>query len=91
MLAVRLLNPGSLLRKIYLMLDSRYRVLGTDGPISEFKWNYILQSAVSTQGSVNLIGNVRDIVALRTYPFRIPYVASADNKYARVSVLIKGI
>lgn len=88
--AVRLLNPESLLRKNYLMLDSRYRVLDRDvnGKISSFQWTYILQSQASSQGTVNVIGNVRDIVALRIYPFRIPYVESADNKYSRISVLI---
>jgi hypothetical protein len=87
--AVRALNPESLLRKIYLVLDSRYRVLDTTGSIQEFKWNYILQTASTNQGSVSVIGNVRDIVAMRVYPFRIPYISSADNKYARISVFIK--
>jgi len=88
--AVRILNPSSLLRKNYLMLDSRYRVLvnDNDGKITAFRWNYILQSHTSAQGTVNVIGNVRDIVALRVYPFRIPYIASADNKYSRISVHI---
>jgi hypothetical protein len=87
--AVRLLNPDSLLRKVYLMLDSRYRVLDTTNSLNEFKWDYILQSGINTQGSVSVIGNVRDIVALRVYPFRIPYAESADNKYSRVSLFIK--
>ena len=87
--AVRAINPESLLRKIYLVLDSRYRVLDNTGSILEFKWNYILQTASTSQGSVSVIGNVRDIVAMRVYPFRIPYVSSADNKYARISVFIK--
>lgn len=88
--AVRILNPSSLLRKNYLMLDSRYRVLDNDndGKITSFRWTYILQSQASAQGTVNIIGNVRDIVALRVYPFRIPYIASADNKYSRISVHI---
>ena len=36
----------------------------------------------------SLKGVVRDIIALRIYPCRIPYVDSADNKYSRISVLI---
>lgn len=87
--AARALNPDSLLRKVYLVLDSRYRVLDSTGSILEFKWNYILQSASTSQGSVSVIGNVRDIVAIRMYPFRVPYISSADNKYARISVFIK--
>jgi hypothetical protein len=88
--AVRILNPNSLLRKNYIMLDSRYRELNgsnSDG-ITSFTWNYVLQSVSMAQGTVNIVGNVRDIVALRIYPSRIPYVLSADNKYSRISVLI---
>lgn len=89
--AVRVLNPDSLLRKNFILLDSRYRILTTNdtGGITSFSWNYILKSQIEAQGSVNIIGNVRDIVALRVYPFRIPYVSSADNKYSRISVFIE--
>ena len=88
--AVRILNPNSFLRKNYIMLDSRYRELNgsnSDG-ITSFTWNYVVQSTSMAQGSVNIVGNVRDIVALRIYPARIPYVFSADNKYSRISILI---
>ena len=88
--AARVLNPDSFLRKNYIMLDSRYRDLtgtNSDG-ITAFSWNYILQSVSLAQGTVNIVGNVRDIVALRIYPSRIPYVLSADNKYSRISILI---
>jgi hypothetical protein len=89
--AVRIINPSSLLRKNYIMLDSRYRLLDGDvnGKIKSFKWTYIIHSQASAQGTVNIIGNVRDIVSMRVYPFRIPYVESADNKYSRISVLIE--
>ena len=88
--AARVLNPNSFLRKNYIMLDSRYRDLtgtNSDG-ITAFSWNYVLQSVSLVQGTVNIVGNVRDIVALRIYPSRIPYVLSADNKYSRISILI---
>ena len=88
--AARALNPDSFLRKNYIMLDSRYRDLtgtNSDG-ITAFSWNYVLQSLSLAQGTVNIVGNVRDIVALRIYPSRIPYVLSADNKYSRISILI---
>ena len=88
--AARVLNPNSFLRKNYIMLDSRYRDLtgtNSDG-ITAFSWNYVLQSVSMAQGTVNIVGNVRDIVSLRIYPSRIPYVLSADNKYSRISILI---
>jgi hypothetical protein len=89
--AVRVLNPTAVHRKNYMLLDSRYRILsGSDvSGISQFSWNYILNSQADTQGSVNIIGNVRDIIAMRVYPFRIPYVDTADNNYARISVFVE--
>jgi hypothetical protein len=89
--AVRVMNPSALHRKNFMLLDSRYRILSSnDIPgIATYSWNYVLKSQIEAQGSVNIIGNVRDIIALRVYPFRIPYVASADNKYSRISVFIE--
>jgi len=84
----RLLNPGSFFRKNYIVLDSRYRMTDNAGQISSFKWVYNLGSQTAMPGSVSAIGNVREIVSMKVYPFRIPYVASADNKYSRVSVLL---
>ncbi len=88
---VRILNPKSMYRKNYMLLDSRYRSATSEyaEPIKEFVWKYINADAQGT-GSVNVVGNVRDIIALRVYPFRIPYIEAADNKYKRVSVLIGG-
>lgn len=87
----RLLNPQSMERKNYMLLDSRYRVTsgGDTAPIKNFVWNYVNVDTQGT-GSVNVVGNVRDIIALRVYPFRIPYVEAADNKYKRISVAIGG-
>ena len=87
---VRKLNPKSMLRKNYMFLDSRYRILDTSpsNGITRFSWAYTLGSQHTEQGTVNLIGNVRDIIGFRVYPFRIPYVESADNSYARISMLI---
>jgi hypothetical protein len=87
----RVLNPNALYRKNFMLLDSRYRILSgsTIDGISTFSWNYILKSQIEAQGSVNIIGNVRDIIAMRVYPFRIPYVASADNKYSRISMFVE--
>jgi hypothetical protein len=87
----RVINPSSMHRKNFIMLDSRYRILtrnDTSG-IIKFSWNYIIKSQIEAQGSVNIVGNVRDIISIRVYPFRIPYVTSADNKYARISVFIE--
>ena len=89
--AVRILNPKSQYKRNHILLDSRYRIVDEQAPINitSFKWNYIQKSQSTTEGSVNVIGNVRDIIGLRVYPFRIPYTQSADNKYSRISLLIQ--
>ena len=84
----RVFNPESFFRKNYIVLDSRYRIIDNNGSINSFKWVYNLGSQISTQGGVSAIGNVREIIAMKVYPFRIPYVESADNKYSRISVLL---
>ena len=89
--AVRILNPESQHKKNHILLDSRYRIFTeqSSNEIIKFSWNYIQKSQSTIDGSVNIIGNTRDIVALRIFPFRIPYTQSADNKYQRISVFIE--
>ena len=90
----RILNPQSLYKKAYFILDSRYRSsAGTNNlsnSITKYKWDFNLNSQPSdNNSSVNVIGNMRDIVSLRIYPFRIPYNSLLDNKYKRLSILIE--
>jgi hypothetical protein len=89
--AVRILNPESQYKKNHILLDSRYRIFTEQSSvdINKFSWNYVQKSQSTIDGSVNIIGNTRDIVALRIFPFRIPYTKSADNKYQRISVFIE--
>lgn len=89
----RIINPKSQYKKAYCLLDTRYRSeVGTNNlnnSISKFTWDFNLNSQPSdNNSSVNVIGNMRDIISLRIYPFRIPYTKLLDNKYKRVSVLI---
>lgn len=83
----KLLNPNALLRTNYVMMDTRYRVLDSDGR-KFFSWNHI-NNVSRNQGSINTIGTIRDIVALRIYPFRIPYNSSLDTRYKKISMLIR--
>ena len=83
----RILNPNALLRTNYILMDTRYRVLDTDGK-KYFQWNHI-NNVTRAQGSVNTVGTIRDIVAMRVYPFRIPYTASLDTVYKKVSMLMR--
>jgi hypothetical protein len=89
--AVRILNPKSQYRRNHMLLDSRYRIFLEQScvNIAKYQWNYVQNDMNTQQGSVNIIGNVRDIIGLRILPFRIPYSTTADNAYARISVFIE--
>jgi hypothetical protein len=82
-----LINPTLIKKKVYILLDTRYRILDTDGTTS-FQWN-VVNTEITQQGSVNVIGNIRDIVAIRIFPIKIPYNSNADNDYSRVTLLIQ--
>ncbi len=83
----RAINPSLVRRNVYIMLDTRYRILDNDGT-TYFKWNFI-NNEITAQGTVNAIGNIRDIISMRVFPIRIPYISSADNDYDRVTVFIQ--
>jgi hypothetical protein len=70
----------------YLILDSRYRSLSNDG-INNISWN-VINNEITSQGSVNYLGDIVNIVAIRFYPFRIPYVDSAVKPYDRITLEI---
>lgn len=83
----KVLNPNALLRTNYILLDTRYRLLDNDGT-RYFQWTHI-NNISRAQGSVNTVGTIRDIVAMRVYPFRIPYTAALDTPYKKVSMLMR--
>lgn len=82
----RVLNPKSLYRKNYFILDSRYRSVNTS--TNKLSWDFNLNTQPNDSNSVNIIGNLRDIIALKIYSFRLPYSKTLDNKYKRISILI---
>jgi hypothetical protein len=71
---------------MYILLDTRYRLLDNDGT-RYFKWNFLSNNTI-TQGTVNALFDVQNIIAMRTYPIRIPYVSNLDNAYKRVTMYI---
>jgi hypothetical protein len=85
----KIINPDLVKQYIYILLDSRYRVLDTDGTTT-LRWNFVNNEATA-QGSVNAIGNIKDITAMRISPVRIPYNSQADTDYDRVSIFIQEI
>ena len=79
-------EPVNSVNRAYFVLDTRYRVLTNDGT-RYFQWNHINNLSLS-QGTVNSLGNIRDIISMKLTHFRIPAVASADTPYKRISVLV---
>lgn len=80
-------EPISSLNTTHLLLDTRYRNLSTDGT-REFTWDYINQLLIS-QGTINSLGNIRDIISITIMPFRIPNVLSEFNDYNLISLSIE--
>jgi hypothetical protein len=81
-------NPKESVKTTYLLLDTRYRILETDGTTS-FKWNYT-NTTSTIQGSVNAIGDIQNIVSMRVLPFRVPYYKLApNNTYNKITMYIQ--
>lgn len=82
-------NPAASYKQNYIILDTRYRSNDTDGT-TEFSWTFLNNSTAGGPGVVNSIGNVKNIVALRVDPIRIPYNDLAFiSAYKRVSMFIR--
>lgn len=79
-------EPISSVNTAYFLLDSRYRILGTDGT-KTIKWGHI-NSLVRAQGTYNSVGNIRDIISVKLMKFRLPNVSSVITAYGRISTLI---
>lgn len=74
-------------KNLYLLLDSKYRNLSTDNSV--FKWT-VLHSNNSSQGTVNALNDqVHNITNIQFEKFNIPYMASADNIYKKITLFIE--
>lgn len=80
-------DPISSVHTAYLLLDSKYRILENDGT-EYFSWGYMNQLTIS-QGTVNSLGNIRDIISMVLMSYKIPNVSSADNVYDLVTLSIE--
>jgi hypothetical protein len=82
-------NPESLYTYNYVLLDSNFRLVSdTEITVSKFRWNYSEQRTTST-GFFNSSAPIRDIIGMRLYQPRIPYVPEISSETERVSVLIE--
>ena len=79
-------EPINSVNTVHLLLDSRYRTLNNDGK-EFFSWGHI-NNWSTAQGTVNSIGNIRDIISVSVHLFKIPNVKSANTPYGLISLTI---
>jgi hypothetical protein len=79
------ISPSTSIKAEYITLDSRYRSLDNDGT-QFFKWNAVYDNS-DIQGGFNINQRVRDVVAIKCFPIKMPYVATADNDYGRITMV----
>lgn len=84
---LRTFNPNALWLKNYLIMDSRYRNLSTDGTTT-FQWLYNDMNDVLNGGrGVNTSGGtVRNIIAMKLYQFVFPNVDTLDVDSGRLAI-----
>lgn len=85
-----LFNPESMYVHYYLVLDSDYRDTTEEIPtaITKFTWRYA-PTQFTGIGFCNSVGVIRDIIGMRMYQPRVPYLAGMNTNAKRVSVLIE--
>lgn len=82
-------NPSSLLEHNYTILDSEFRNTSNESnPITSFTWNYT-ETQNYQNGFCFSIGRLRDVIGMRLFQPRIPYLVAMDTSAKRVSVLIQ--
>lgn len=92
----QLFNPEATYIRNYLILDSRYRIINepSSNNITQFTWNYV-DNANIADGSVNSVGTIRNIVSMRVYQPRVPFVTSShssvnmSSETRRVAIVIQ--
>lgn len=86
-----LFNPEATLIRNYIVLDSKYRIIdNTAGAsnITSFKWSYTDNINLQV-GSVNTVGNIKNIKSIRVYQPRVPFVQSyMVTESRRINMLI---
>ena len=85
-----LFNPESMYVHYYVVLDSSYRDTSEENStaIKKFTWRYAPTQYAGT-GFCNSVGVIRDIIGMRMYQPRVPYLAGMNTSAKRVSVLIE--
>ena len=85
-----LFNPESLYVHYYLVLDTDFRDTSEEisTSITKFTWKYA-PTQFTGSGFCNSVGVIRDVIGMRMYQPRVPYLAGMNTDAKRVSVLIE--
>lgn len=80
-------KPSNSVNVAHILLDSRYRSLCNDGT-EYFVWDHI-NNMLRAQGTVNSIGDIRNIIEITAMNYRLPAVDTIINSpYGRISLTI---
>lgn len=85
-LVKKIKEPINSVNTAYIILDSRNRSLENDGT-KYLKWTHI-NSIITSQGTCNSIGNIRDIISVKLAPYNISELLALNIPLAQMSCLI---
>lgn len=80
-------EPISSVNTSYILLDTRYRTLENDGT-RYFSWGHMNQLTIA-QGTINSLGNIRDIISMNIMPYKIPNIPSLNNAYDLITISVE--
>lgn len=84
------INPSSLYTHKYVAMHSTYRDTSSDsaGVIRKFSWKFAPTRNLQI-GFCNGVSDIGNIIGMRLYQPRVPYVAAMNTTAKRVSILIE--
>ncbi len=85
---IKYLNYDSLMRKEYMIIDSRYQnIVNTD--LSKIEFNLITNSRIRSDNGGVIVGNsIKDIIKVKISAFTIPYKPIFVNFYNKITLTI---
>lgn len=82
----RTLARDQLMRNANLWFDSRYRDR-SDKNMDRYVFHFN-NSYSRREGTVNSLGNIRDIIEMEVYPFELPFTSLTNNYYGKLTMLV---
>ncbi len=85
----KIINRQSLYREANIFIDSRYQSLANKNK-ARMSFTIINETKTKIPGSgiITSSGVIKDIVEIEVFPFSIPYMATADNYYNKITMSI---